>query len=168
MAKNNRLTQLLVHHHAVIFLLLSAFSLASALISQYGFGLQPCKLCIYQRIPFFLVMAISGYLLISKHISPLAVAMTGIIFALGAILAGYHAGVEWGIFAGPENCAGSGTSESLDKLLISIQEAEVVRCDEPAFVFLGLSMAGWNVLWSGFLSLCAFYILYNIRNHANR
>jgi disulfide bond formation protein DsbB len=42
---------------------------------------------------------------------------------------------------------------NLDALRAEIMAAPVTRCDEATWFFLGLSMAGWNILYSGALGL---------------
>jgi len=73
---------------------------------------------------------------------------------VGAGLGGYHAGVEWGFWAGPTACAGGAGvgGQSAEALLAQIMAAPVVRCDEVAWSLLGLSMAGWNALASAGLA----------------
>ena len=66
-----------------------------------------------------------------------------------AWLGGYHAGVEWGFWQGPTEC--SGPVLDLGKagsLLDNLDKVKVIRCDEVQWRFLGLSLAGYNVLIS--------------------
>ncbi len=69
---------------------------------------------------------------------------------LGAVgLAVYHAGVEWKLWAGPASCTGGSKSVSaadLTKLMSG--GGTTPQCDKPAWVFLGLSMAGWNAIYA--------------------
>ena len=82
----------------------------------------------------------------------------GLIFLTGVGVASYHAGAEWGFWPGPSTCSGGG-SVSLDDMTAFVNGAKVKppACDKAAWVFLGLSMAGWNVLASlGFAGLSAY------------
>ena len=66
-----------------------------------------------------------------------------------AVLGGYHAGVEWKFWQGPTDC--SGPVVDLGKagsLLERLDTVKVIRCDEVQWRFLGLSLAGYNVLIS--------------------
>ena len=61
----------------------------------------------------------------------------------------YHAGVEWKWWAGPTECSGAlDNLGSAGDLLKQLESISVVRCDEAAWRFLGLSLAGYNVLIS--------------------
>jgi disulfide bond formation protein DsbB len=122
---------------------------------QYGLGLQPCPLCLEQRyayyfaIPLALMAALGVSVGASRKvlIAALAAIAAGMLWNAG--LGAYHAGVEWKFWAGPQDCGGAlsdlGTAGGLLKRLESIR---VVRCDEIPWSFLGLSLAGYNVLIS--------------------
>ena len=63
--------------------------------------------------------------------------------------AAYHAGVEWHWWAGPTDCTGPLTDlRAGGSLLNQLQSIHVVRCDEAAWRFLGISLAGYNALIS--------------------
>ena len=70
--------------------------------------------------------------------------------ALGnAALGTYHAGVEWGLWQGPTDCTGPiGGFGNAGSLLDRLDKVKVIRCDEVQWRFLGLSLAGYNVLIS--------------------
>jgi disulfide bond formation protein DsbB len=72
------------------------------------------------------------------------------VAALGnAVLGGYHAGVEWHWWQGPTDCSGPIVDlGSAGNLLSRLDSVKVVRCDEVQWKFLGLSLAGYNVLIS--------------------
>lgn len=143
------------------FLLVAAlFSLASAYTAEYGFGLKPCVLCLYQRIPYAVVVGLALVMLASKKnqkLSWLLLVLCGAAFAVGAILAFFHVGVEQHWWRGLEGCSGGAVANTLEELRAQILGAPVVRCDQPAFEFLGVSMAGYNVLWSGLLATLTSY-----------
>jgi disulfide bond formation protein DsbB len=72
------------------------------------------------------------------------------VAALGnAVLGTYHAGVEWQFWQGPTDCTGPiGNLGSAGSLLERLDTVKVIRCDEVQWRFLGLSLAGYNVLIS--------------------
>lgn len=143
----------------LLMLLGSLVALITAYVAEYGFGLKPCPLCLYQRIPYAVAVVFCGiglcFLRYSWVIRPLLV-LSFLAVLIGAGLAAYHVGVEQGIFAGLEECTShlpSGTL-TLEALKEQIMQATVAaRCDKPAFTFLGLSMAGWNFLYAIGLSV---------------
>ena len=124
----------------------SGLLLLAALGFEYLGGLVPCQLCIWQRWPHLLVV-LAGALVWMAGRPALLLAAGGALTS--AAIALYHVGVEQKIWAGPKGCSASldigGDLASLtDRLLAT----PVVRCDEIAWSFLGLSMAGWNMLAS--------------------
>ena len=155
----------LTHQHLLILLAFySVCALIAAYISQFIFDLQPCVLCLYQRVPFFVVtiIAVIAALLLKSEKSKKIVLFT----CLGALLinvgiASYHVGVEKKIFEGPSGCSGSNLDEinNLEELKVAIKAAKAVRCDKPSFIYLGLSMAAWNVIYCLFLIGTTFIIL---------
>ena len=135
--------------------LASAATIAGALFFQLVVKLPPCPLCYTQRIPYYVAIPLGAIVAVAalRH-APRAVVVGGLV-ALAVLMlwnAGfgvYHSGIEWKWWPGPTDCSGPissfGTTGNLMKQLESIS---LVRCDEAAWRFLGLSLAGWNVLIS--------------------
>lgn len=128
------------------------------LAAAHGFerfgGLAPCALCLTQREVYWGAATLAGAALIAARLWRHARAarafnlLLGVAFLAGTGVAAYHVGVENKWWPGPAVCAGGGggldslTPESLTQALAGA--VTVVRCDEAAWSFLGLSMAGWN------------------------
>lgn len=142
----------------VLIALASAGALGAAFLAQYGFDLQPCILCIYQRWPYGVALAISLLaLLLAERRAPLTVllGLCALAFMVNAGIAGYHVGIEQHWWTGTEACTGAtGEAASVQELLAQIQAAPLVRCDEVAWSLFGISMAGYNLLAS--LALAGF------------
>lgn len=125
----------------------SALALALAYISQYGFGLHPCEMCLWQRLPYAVVMALA--LMAFSLRMRLLLWLCVLALAVGAGLGGFHAGVEWRWWAGPSACGGTLVgSLTPEQILEHIRGAAAVSCEEAALRVWGLSMAGWNALYS--------------------
>lgn len=145
---------------ALAILLIAAGSLVSAWIFQ-AFGYAPCELCLQERIPYYLgapaaalavVLAARGRWIMLLG----AFAALALVFAVSAGLGAYHAGVEWGFWAGPADCTGPlDHALSIEDFRAALQRVKVVRCDAAAIRILGLSFAGWNALVSTGLALLA-------------
>jgi disulfide bond formation protein DsbB len=133
----------------------SLLLLAGALGSQYLGGLAPCPMCIWQRWPHVaaVLIALAATTVLWRWRRPLAGAGAATM-AVGAGLGAYHAGVEQGWWSGPAGCSGVDPSGlTPDELLTRLSQTPLVRCDEIAWEFLGISMAGWNGLFSAGLAL---------------
>jgi disulfide bond formation protein DsbB len=136
---------------------MSLAALCVAWLAQYGFGLAPCHLCLLQRDAYWAAIALSVIAIAlgarSKYRRPL-VGLIGLAFLVGAGIALYHVGVEQKWWEGAESCVGAMTGLTGADLENAIMNAPITRCDEAAFEFLGLSMAGYNGLL--YLALAAF------------
>jgi disulfide bond formation protein DsbB len=135
----------------------SAAVLGAALLSQYWGGLQPCELCLLQRWPWWVAIAIAVAAWFAGDRLPLAVPtiLLGLVFIAGAGIAFYHLGVEQHWFAGPSACtAGSGNATTVDELRAQLVGKQAVLCDQVQWSLFGVSLAGWNLLAS--LAMAAF------------
>ena len=123
-----------------------------ALVSEHIFGLVPCSLCLIQRYPHIFVSFASVWLIFFRTHNFFMYPINTLVMALSISLAFYHAGVEQGIFQGPQSCSSSKLSlvhdKSAEALLQDILNTSVVRCNEVTWSFIGLSMATWNLILS--------------------
>ncbi len=141
------------HSIAALIVGASVAALAAAFFAQYAAGLAPCPLCVYQRYPYGLTIALGALALAARGGWPvLLVALAGAVFAGEAGLAFYHVGVERGWFEGLAACAGGATPDSLEELRAQLLGPAPPRCDEVPWALFGVSMAGYNVLYSAALA----------------
>ncbi|MDR5652963.1 disulfide bond formation protein B [Ruixingdingia sedimenti] len=139
----------------------SALLLAGALVSQYGFGLYPCVLCLWQRWPHLAAVLIGALALaLPRGGAGRLLPWLGALAALATAGIGlFHTGVERGWWKGLESCSGGpGVTALSPQALLdpTVPVAAPVRCDEVAFEFLTLSMASWNMILS--LALVAVWV----------
>ena len=131
----------------------SALLLLGAFGFQYLGNMAPCKMCYWQRYPHAAAIGLGLAFFLIQHRSLLWLG------ALAALATGgiglYHAGVERGLWQGPESCT-SGPIDGLstDDLVAQIMATPMVRCDDIPWELFGISMAGWNAI----LSLCLMAI----------
>jgi disulfide bond formation protein DsbB len=134
-------------------LALSGATILAALAYEHIGGYVPCELCYRQRWAYYLGIpaALLAVLFLRSRpaVAAGALAVAGVAFLLNTGLGVHHAGVEWGWWAGPAGCSGGvQVSTDANALIESLRNGQTVRCDEPAFRFLGLSFAGWNAVIS--------------------
>lgn len=146
---------------ALLIALAAVATIGGALVFQHGFGLQPCKLCLQQRIPYYVATPLAlGVALVARHrlLARVGLVLLGVVFLVSAGLGAYHSGVEWGWFPGPNDCGGAAAPVSLSvgDFLRDLDRTRVVSCTDAAWRFLGLSLAGWNALISLGLAGLAF------------
>jgi len=167
MAKQSWIDRLAAEPAAVAALavfVIAVATLAGAWYFQLVVGLPPCPLCLEERIPYHIVIPLSLLLAIAALVrAPAKLLMVGFaVIAIAALcnvaLGAYHAGVEWHWWAGPTDCSGPLTDlRAGGSLLNQLQSIHVVRCDEAAWRFLGISLAGYNALISLLLAAIAAY-----------
>ena len=132
-------------HAQRIALALPALVLAGAYVSEYGFGLYPCEMCWWQRWPHFVAVALA----ITSFVMParrLLVALAGVAILVSGLIGVFHAGVEYGWWEGITACALAPTTggDALEAILAQ----PTISCDVPAWTLAGISLAGFNALFS--------------------
>lgn len=139
-----------------------AISLAMLAIAHAfeTFGhMAPCELCLKERQVYWIAAAVAagavavGALRLgpnSRNARRLGNLALGLVFLAGTALAAYHAGVEWKFWPGPASCTGGSVHVSAADLsrLLNGGPVAAPACDKPAWIFFGLSMAGWNAIIS--------------------
>ncbi|MHC2433295.1 disulfide bond formation protein B [Bradyrhizobium sp. USDA 4451] len=140
---------------ALAIAVIAAATLVGAWFFQLVLEIMPCPLCLEQRYAYYLAVPLGAVVaLAAARGAPRPVLLAGLaILGLAALanagLGSYHAGVEWGFWPGPTDCTGPMVDfGKAGSLLDQLDKVKVVRCDEVQFRFLGISLAGYNVLIS--------------------
>jgi disulfide bond formation protein DsbB len=137
----------------------SVVALAFAFTMQYGFDVQPCILCLWQRVPYTVVALLALIACLWRpygRITKIILMLCTALFAVETGVAFFHTGVELHWWLGTKGCAIqplNGTS--VEDLRMQLLHTVVARCDEISWTFLGLSMANWNVLYAAVLTVFA-------------
>ena len=147
----------------LIFLLLTiSISLIGAFVIQYWLGHQPCRLCIYQRIPYILSIFLIIELIFFKKNEKTTLLLLSLIFIIGAALAFYHLGIEQGFFSESFVCESKDFSENLSKeQLLKQLKQNTLSCKDVSFKILGLSLASINSIFSLILSVIFIKLFLN-------
>jgi len=151
-----------------------ALTIGGFFFFQYGMRLAPCPLCLEQRIAFYFSVPLALLLLLgANHGVASKVMFLGFLAIAVAMLwntglSAYHAGVEWKFWQGPIECSGPiDKFGSVRDMMNQLQRISLVRCDEVAWSFLGLSLAGWDVLVSlGLAAVAAWGALGSLARHS--
>jgi disulfide bond formation protein DsbB len=149
---------------ALVVAVASTVVVLGASFFQHVVGIPPCPLCLEQRIPHYiavplaLVVALVAWRRAPPPLTALGFAALALAMLTAAGIGAYHAGVEWGFWAGPTDCTGEiAPFGNAGSLLSQMQTTSVIRCDVVLFRFLGLSLAGWNAVMSTGLALVALW-----------
>jgi disulfide bond formation protein DsbB len=140
---------------SLAIMVIAAATLAGAWFFQLVLEILPCPLCLEQRYAYYLAVPLGLLVaLLAARDAPRPVVLAGLALLVLAALANawlgaYHAGVEWKFWQGPTDCSGPIVDfGKAGSLLDRLDTVKVVRCDEVQWRFLGLSLAGYNVLIS--------------------
>jgi disulfide bond formation protein DsbB len=139
---------------AVIVALGAMVTILGAWFFEYALGYAPCPLCLQQRIPYYVaiplavVIAAGALARWPRQLLLGGLAVIVLAMLIGAGMGVYHSGVEWKWWPGPTSCGAATGELGSGNLLERAQSARIIRCDEAAWRFLGLSLAGYNVLIS--------------------
>jgi disulfide bond formation protein DsbB len=153
------------HTCAAVFLAIAmAVTVGTALGFQYLGGYIPCKLCLEERIPYYVGVPVMALAVISAALRwPAAVtrglrAVGGALMVWSLYMGVYHAGVEWKWWPGPTDCGAVDAPSTGGKgILDSLNTFVPPSCDEAAGRFLGISFAGWNAVASLILAAVAWW-----------
>jgi len=128
--------------------------LASAFVIEYAMGYKPCKLCIYERIPYFLSIVLIFQILLIKKFEKISLLLLSLVFVVSFVLAFYHFGIEQGFFQESIACTTNGLSNELTKeQILEKLKQNNISCKDVSFKFLGLSLAAINSIFSIALSV---------------
>jgi disulfide bond formation protein DsbB len=149
---------------ALVIALVGLATIAGFFFFQYVLKLPPCPLCLEQRKAFYISVPLAALLVLGREYgASRKVILLGFLVIAAAMLwnaglATYHAGVEWKWWPGPAECSGPiGNFGPAQDLLKSLNNVSLVRCDEAAWRFLGISLAGYDVIISLALALVALW-----------
>ena len=145
----------------VIFAVIS-LTIISALIIQYWLGHEPCKLCLYQRIPYFLAILLIIKIFFFKKYEKITLLILTLIFVSSTALAFYHFGIEQGFFSESLACTAPDLSKTLSKeQLLEQLKQNNISCKDVSFRILGLSLATINTIFSLVLSVIFIKLFLN-------
>ena len=137
--------------------------LATAYAFEYLANLQPCVLCIYQRIPYAVAIGLMLLAIILRKHSQANLILfiaASVVFAVGSAIAVFHIGVEQQLWEGTPECGNFINTASVEALRKQLLAQPIVRCDEVAWSLFGISMTGYNFLISTSLLLYSLVIVF--------
>ena len=148
--------------YTIVFAI-SFFSLLIALYIEFYLGYEPCKLCIYQRIPYLIAIFIT-FLGISYSKNLIWLYTLLLVFLSSFLLSGYHFGIEKEIFKEFSGCTGNSVDIIDKNELLKLLNSEVKSCKNVDFTIFGLSLASINLLLSFAIFILTLKVLKNEKN----
>ena len=134
--------------------LISFIALISAYFIEYVLGHQPCNLCVYERIPYFLAMFIVLINYKYNKLEKYLILSLAIIFLIATILSLYHLGIEQGFIQESLLCDLEKGANIVDKdEIIKQLQQKSISCKDVTFKIFGLSLTNYNVIISLLLTI---------------
>ena len=142
----------------LLIFLISIISLLGAVFIENVLEQSPCRLCLYQRIPYLISIFIC-FFGFNYYKNFLWIYLLIILFIISTILAGYHVGIENSIFEEFSGC----TSENINitnKLdLLNNLKKTMPSCKNVDFKLFGLSLATINLIISLIISAISITLI---------
>ena len=137
----------------LILILISIIAvLIAAFIIEYNLGHQPCKLCLYERIPYFISALLIIKILFFNKYERITLLALSIIFFFSFLLSFYHFGIEQGFFNESLGCITNSSKDLTKDQLLEQLNQNTIGCKNVTFRLLGLSLATINYIFSIILS----------------
>ncbi len=154
-------------YYFLLVLLISLIVIVGAYIIEYLYNFPPCKLCIYQRIPYYLILIVCviSFFMKYKNIHFYSIFF---LFFSSFLIAFYHSMVERGLVEYNSGCTSKVDSfESIEDLRNHLDGVAITKCDEIIFSVMGLSLANINSLISLSLVLLNIYFIFKLYGSRN-
>ncbi len=136
----------------LIALLVPLALMAGAIGSQFLGGLYPCEMCYWQRWPHYAAIALAAlsFVVPGADARRVLVALAALAILTSGAIGVFHAGVEYHWWQGITACSSTitGAGGSATDMLARVMAAPLVRCDAPQWTLGGISLAGFNALFS--------------------
>ena len=134
--------------------LISFIALISAYFIEYILGHQPCNLCLYERIPYFLAILIVLINYKYNKLEKYLILSLAIIFLIATILSLYHLGIEQGFIQESLLCDLEKGANIVDRdeILKQLQQKSI-SCKDVTFKIFGLSLTNYNIIISLLLTI---------------
>lgn len=132
--------------------------LGGAFAFQHIGGLNPCEMCIWQRWPHAAALVLASLALFVPGSGKRALLVLAVLAELVTAGIGmFHAGVEQRWWQGPSAC--SATDLGSGDFFSNVMATPVVQCDQIAWSLAGISMAGYNAIFSGLIAGVALWLI---------
>ena len=151
----------------LLIFLISIFSLLSAIYIEFVLNQKPCKLCIYQRMPYIAAIFICffGFNLKKRFFW---LSLLTLIFFSSSIISGYHVGIEKNIFSEFSGCVTSNMNIIDKKEILESLNNILPSCKEVTFKIFGLSLATINLILSLIITLYTIFLIINEKDGSKK
>ena len=131
-----------------LLIIISFCILISTLLIEHVFDFPPCKLCIYQRIPYILIIILGITLVFLRKKKEFLFSFI-VLQIVNFVIASFHSLVERGVVEYEMNCTSTGADiQTIEELRFFLEKVPITKCNEILFSIMGLSLANFNLIVS--------------------
>jgi len=140
--------KIIIKNWVKVIFILSLIAILSALIAEYVFNLIPCKMCLYQRHPYYFIIGILIiFFFLKKTNSIWLYILVELAILYGIFYSAWHVGIEQNLLKGPSGCSATlNNVGSIENLKEQISNQDIVNCSDISWIIFGLSAATINLL----------------------
>jgi len=131
-----------------IVFLFSLLAISFAFILQYAFGHSPCKLCVYQRIPYYLILIIGIFNFFTKKYFKFVYLSLIVLIIFELAISGYHSLNTFG-FIEYSGCEAASLPTDINKLKEDLMSNSLItNCSDANLPYFGIPLSVYNFLFS--------------------
>jgi disulfide bond formation protein DsbB len=144
------------NYFLLVFLTSSVVIMAFYYI-QYVLGFEPCKLCNWQRMIYFILSPLALIIIFLKRYERQVIICFSFLLLISIIISTYHLLIEYGLVENIINCADLNNNiGNIDDLRKNLMGKINVPCEIVQFKFI-FPLSAWNLLLSLLLLSVSFY-----------
>ena len=153
------------YKYFLYIILINIFIISVTLFIEYFLNIKPCILCLYERYPYYLLLLFCSLFFLNNNWKNKLIILIILTSISSFFLAGYHAGIEYGLINELSSCKVSANNNLSKEILFKELENKLSSsCKEVDFKLFGLSLASINTIVSLALSILYYKIFSWIRN----
>ena len=148
----------------------AAAALGVAVASENYEGLVPCALCLIERWPYRIAVALGFVgLIVPRALARIALALLALTILAGAAVAVVHVGAEEKLWPSPlpECTAPAFSGGTIAQRLASMPAKPSKSCEDPTYLipFVPVSMAAMNFIYALVFASAIFVFLWRSRGN---
>ena len=128
-----------------IVFLFSLVAMSFALILQYAYGHSPCKLCVYQRVPYYSILTLGVFYFFIKRYFNLIYLLLTILLLVELGISGYHSLTTFGIIE-YTGCEAATLPNDITKLKEELMSSTLITtCSDANLPYFGIPLSVYNL-----------------------
>ena len=148
----------------LLAVLFSIFAILSAFFMQYVLGHAPCKLCTYQRIPYYIIILVGLITLFFPKIIKLTIFLLIFLLLAEFLVSNYHTLSTYEVisYSGCQSAEIPNDINQLKEALMS--DTLIVSCSNANLKYFGIPLSIYNSFFSLMFLIVIVFNAYKEKN----